>query len=185
MRILADHLMCGEDARRQMRCGLSQTLLDMSCTYSIMIIRIVINDFWTRGFSVQRARDRTIRMTKQRTAVLSVLRSTGEHPPADWVYSQVRRILPRISLGTVYRNLSEMRDAGLVLQLDFGEGASRFDFRTDPHYHIFCLKCGKVEDVMIPFRRTVEKAASKATGYKILSHTIQFKGICSSCMAGS
>ena len=88
-------------------------------------------------------------------------------------------------MGTVYRNLSEMTDAGLVLQLDFGEGASRFDFRTDPHYHIFCLKCGKVEDVMIPFRGTVERAASKATGYKILSHTIQFKGICSSCLASS
>jgi len=124
-------------------------------------------------------------MTKQRTAVLSVLRSTTEHPPADWVYVQVRRIIPKISLGTVYRNLAELRDAGLILQLDFGAGHSRFDFRTDPHYHIYCLKCGKVEDVMIPIKKNIEKAASDATGYKILTHAVQFKGICSTCMAGS
>lgn len=126
-----------------------------------------------------------MRMTRQRAAVLSVLRSTTEHPAADWVYSQVRRILPRISLGTVYRNLGELRDAGLVLQLDFGTGQSRFDFRTDPHYHIFCLKCGKVEDVMIPVKMNIEKAASEATGYRVFSHTVQFKGICSGCMADS
>ena len=125
-----------------------------------------------------------IRMTKQRSAVLSVLKSTTEHPPADWVYSQVRRLLPRISLGTVYRNLSELKEAGLVLELDFGTGYSRFDFRTDAHYHIMCLKCGRVEDVMIPVKKTLEDAASRASGYSILSHTIQFKGICSACASG-
>jgi Fe2+ or Zn2+ uptake regulation protein len=123
-------------------------------------------------------------MTKQRSAVLSVLRSTTEHPPADWVYSQVRKLLPRVSLGTVYRNLSELKEAGLVLELDFGTGCSRFDFRTDTHYHIMCIKCGRVEDVMIPVRKTLNDTASEATGYKILSHTIQFKGICSSCASG-
>lgn len=126
-----------------------------------------------------------IRMTKQRSAVLSVLRGTTDHPPADWIYSQVRKILPRISLGTVYRNLSELKDAGMLLELDFGIGCTRYDHRTDPHYHIVCMKCGKVEDVMIPVKGNLEKSASDATGYTILSHTIQFKGICSSCMTGA
>jgi len=123
----------------------------------------------------------SIRMTKQRSAVLSALRSTTAHPPADWVYSQVRKILPRISLGTVYRNLSELKEAGLVLELDFGTGCSRFDFRTDAHYHIMCLECGRVEDAIIPVKENLENAASTATGYEILSHTIQFKGICAAC----
>ncbi len=129
--------------------------------------------------------EKGLKLTKQRAAVLSVLRSTTEHPPADWVYSQVRRILPRISLGTVYRNLSELRDAGLLLELDFGMGCSRFDFKTEPHYHIMCLKCGKVEDVMIPVKAGIERAAGDATGYTILSHTIQFRGICSACISGA
>jgi Fe2+ or Zn2+ uptake regulation protein len=126
-----------------------------------------------------------IRMTKQRSAVLSILRSTTEHPAADWVYSQVRKILPRISLGTVYRNLAELKEAGLILELDFGTGFSRFDFRTDAHYHIMCVKCGRVEDVMIEVNEDLENDASGATGYTILSHTIQFKGLCATCASGS
>jgi Fur family peroxide stress response transcriptional regulator len=133
----------------------------------------------------KKRRTSSIKMTRQRSAVLSVLRSTTEHPPADWVYSEVRRILPKISLGTVYRNLSELKEAGLVLELDFGTGCSRFDFRTDTHYHVICLKCGRVEDVMIPVKKDLENAASNATGYRIVSHTIQFKGICAACASGS
>ncbi len=87
------------------------------------------------------------RNTKQKDTILRSLQNRTDHPSADELYEEVRKELPRISLGTVYRNLMNLSEAGEIRVLDTGSGHRRFDPDTSDHAHFRCLRCGRVEDV--------------------------------------
>ena len=91
-----------------------------------------------------------MRLTTQRQIILEELGKVTSHPTANEVYDMVRKRLPRIGLGTVYRNLELMADNGIILKLEVGGTQKRFDATVDPHYHIRCLSCGKVNDIEVP-----------------------------------
>jgi Fur family ferric uptake transcriptional regulator len=124
-----------------------------------------------------------LRVTRQRQFILDEIGRSSEHPTADEIYRRVRRKLPRISLGTVYRNLEVLSESGLVRRLTPGGGQMRFDARLSPHYHVRCTVCGRVEDVLVPERADLEQEAARATGYEIDGHTLFFEGICPQCRA--
>src|SRR6266851_3125600 len=93
-------------------------------------------------------RARGLRLTGPRRVVLDVVRATESHPTAEWVHRMVRRRLPRVSLGTVYRNLRVLVAEGLVKELS-GPHA-RFDGNLSEHHHFTCLACGRISDVQAP-----------------------------------
>ena len=76
-----------------------------------------------------------VRKTKQRGAILRVLRNTDTHPTADWVYQEVRKEMPHVSLGTIYRNLKTLVEMGEVQELCYGSSYTRFDGNPHRHYH--------------------------------------------------
>ncbi len=125
--------------------------------------------------------DKNMRLTNQRQVILEELRKVTSHPTASEVYDMVRKRLPRIGLGTVYRNLELLSDCGIIKKLEVGGEQKRFDGEPAPHYHIRCVTCGKVADVDIELLSEVESAAAKTSGFDVLSHHIQFSGICSGC----
>ena len=84
--------------------------------------------------------------SRQREAILSVLSNTKSHPTADWIYKETRKIIPNISLGTVYRNLADLSKAGVILSIDVGDGKEHFDYDTSPHLHLTCKECGSITD---------------------------------------
>ncbi len=86
--------------------------------------------------------------SRQREAILSVLSSTKSHPTADWIYEETRKIIPNISLGTVYRNLSELSRSGEILSINVGDGKEHFDFDVSPHIHLSCRCCGNIIDAV-------------------------------------
>jgi len=90
---------------------------------------------------------RGTRSSRQRSLILSELRKVTSHPTADEVYDMVRRIMPRISLGTVYRNLDLLVERGMVLRLGAPGGQRRFDGNAEPHPHLRCVVCSRVEDI--------------------------------------
>ncbi len=122
-----------------------------------------------------------MRLTTQRQIILEELGKVTSHPTANEVYDMVRRRLPRIGLGTVYRNLELMADIGIILKLEVGGTQKRFDATVQPHYHIRCSACGKVNDINIAVQDQINIVAEKASNYKILGHHIEFSGICSNC----
>ena len=122
-----------------------------------------------------------MRLTTQRQIILEELGKVTSHPTANEVYDMVRRRLPRIGLGTVYRNLELMADSGIILKLEVGGTQKRFDATVDPHYHIRCSSCGKVNDISIAVQDHINQEAEKVSNYKILGHHIEFSGICMSC----
>lgn len=125
--------------------------------------------------------DTDMRLTPQRQIILEELSKVKTHPTANEVYDMVRKRLPRIGLGTVYRNLDLMAENGLILKLEVGGTQKRFDATTDLHYHIRCTKCGRVDDVDMDVLPQIDQAAVNATDYQILGHHIEFTGICESC----
>ena len=122
-----------------------------------------------------------LRKTKQKEAILRVLRGTTSHPTADWIYNEVRKEIPNISLGTVYRNLRLMCQGGEILQLDLCGTLSRFDGRLDNHYHFRCQDCGWVFDVDEPVDEEINKRVAGITGFKISCHRLEFRGVCREC----
>ncbi len=87
--------------------------------------------------------------SRQREAILNVLRSTDTHPTANRVYEMVREEIPNISLGTVYRNLAALSAAGEILSVNVGDGFEHFDGDKSLHLHLSCRNCGAITDVPV------------------------------------
>jgi Fur family ferric uptake transcriptional regulator len=126
--------------------------------------------------------DDNMRLTSQRQVILEELKKVTSHPTANEVYDMVRKRLPRIGLGTVYRNLDLLAEKGIIKKLEVGGEQKRFDGDTSPHYHIRCMQCNRVEDIFIERDMELEKNAASCCNYKILDHHVQFSGICIKCL---
>jgi Fur family transcriptional regulator, ferric uptake regulator len=122
------------------------------------------------------------RMTKQRRLVREELSKMFSHPTADELHQRIRQRLSRISMATVYRNLEILCEEGLAKKMDTS-GQRRFDGNTTNHYHIRCCECGRVEDVDFEPMATLEAAIQKRSKYKVLSHGVEFLGVCPGCLA--
>ncbi|MDH4206754.1 MAG: transcriptional repressor [Desulfobacteraceae bacterium] len=124
---------------------------------------------------------KTRRMTRQRKTILDILRQTKSHASADEIYELVRKQLPRISLGTVYRNLEVLAKMGLIQKLELGGTIKRFDWNPNKHYHIRCLVCGQVDDAPIAPLNQLEDELYGATVFSIIGHRLEFEGLCPDC----
>jgi Fur family transcriptional regulator, ferric uptake regulator len=122
-----------------------------------------------------------IRLTTQRQVILEELSKVKTHPTASELYDMVRKRLPRIGLGTVYRNLELMAENGLILKIEVGGTQKRFDATTEDHYHIRCSLCGRVDDIDVPVMEELATQAANSSAYLILGHHVEFTGICSVC----
>ena len=125
--------------------------------------------------------DKKHRMTHQRQIILDYLGSVDTHPTADDVYKAVRKELPKISLGTVYRNLEVLSEIGEIRKLDHVGSQKRFDRDTSNHYHIRCTTCGNVEDIWYRPMNEIEETISNISEYEITGYHLEFEGICPDC----
>ena len=124
-----------------------------------------------------------MRITKQRKVILEQLKKHKDHPGADIIYAEVREIMPKISLGTVYRNLEKLAESGTILKIESGTGHNRFDPTADPHPHFRCLKCGKVEDIPLEINIPVLSGTETwVSDRKISGATLEYYGCCSDCI---
>lgn len=124
----------------------------------------------------------TLKYSRQREAIKTFLSSRKDHPTADVIYLNVKRELPNISLGTVYRNLSLLTNLGEIQKLTTGEGIDRFDGNVEPHYHFVCQLCNSVIDLEIENLDINEVAQTNFSG-QILKHKAYFYGHCELCMS--
>ena len=121
------------------------------------------------------------RMTNQRQVILEEIREVNTHPTADEVYEIVRKRLPKISLGTVYRNLEILSSCGLIQKIGPISSQMRFDGITKNHYHLRCIYCGRVEDAPFHPMENLENAIREKSDYTIIDHKLEFIGICPKC----
>ena len=121
------------------------------------------------------------RETKQKEAILRVLINTRSHPTADQIYDEVRKEIPNISKGTVYRNLQVLQQDGAVTELNLNGTLSRFEARQESHYHFRCERCGRVFDLDEPVDNELDERVANRTGFKVSHHQTEFRGLCKDC----
>jgi len=118
------------------------------------------------------------RYSQQRERIYQAVCATREHPTAQMVYDALRPEMPKLSLGTVYRNLHQMAQDGRLMELD--GPVARFDATVQPHTHLRCSRCGCVADGELPYDETMDRETI-AEGWRIDSHNLMFSGICPAC----
>ncbi|SES87879.1 Fur family transcriptional regulator, peroxide stress response regulator [Pseudobutyrivibrio sp. C4] len=120
--------------------------------------------------------------SRQRESIKEYLMSTKEHPTADVIYQHVREENPKISLGTVYRNLTLLVDLGEVRKISTGDGIDHFDADTSAHSHYFCRCCHRLMDVDVTPSVDQILAASSAGIGTVEQASLLFTGICKDCV---
>lgn len=121
------------------------------------------------------------RNTRQRRIILEELAKVKTHPRADALFHMVRKRLPAISMGTVYRNLNLLKEEGKVLELTCGKYSSHYDADIRNHYHFFCTNCKQIFDLDEPLLADLDKAISRRSGMVVRYHRIHFYGYCRTC----
>jgi len=123
------------------------------------------------------------RETKQREAILRILRNARSHPTADHIYDEVRKDIPNISKGTVYRNLKVLQELGQIRELNLNGTKSRFEMAIASHYHFRCENCGRVLDLDVPIHTELDREVAEQTGLRISHHQLEFLGLCQDCQS--
>ena len=123
----------------------------------------------------------TFRMTRQREVLLEELARTMDHPTADQLYARARRRLPRISLGTVYRNLEALASRGMITRLDVPDAPRQYDGNIGEHCHARCLACGAVVDAPHARCREIERLYRGWRSFRVTGHRLELLGVCATC----
>jgi Fur family peroxide stress response transcriptional regulator len=121
-------------------------------------------------------------LTPQRQAVLREIRAREDHPTAGEVFEGARKRLPSISFATVYNSLRYLKAAGLIHEIRFGDGASRYDRETDRHDHAICTCCGKLVDFDLPQCGDLLRVAARKSKFKPESVHLTLRGVCPDCV---
>ena len=132
----------------------------------------------TKGSGVQ---GETRALTPQREVVLRVIQESDNHLTANEIFEVARRLRPSISFATVYNSLRYLKDAGLIHEISFGNGASRYDRETDRHDHAICTKCGRLEDFDLTATSELMRAAARKSKFKPKSIHLTLRGLCPDC----
>ena len=120
------------------------------------------------------------RETKQRRVVYNTIKNTYSHPTADWIFEQVRHTLPKVSLGTVYRNLGVLKEEGLVNEIFGNDRRAHYDADISPHAHFICESCGQIIDVR-GVKTIYWKTLKDLVGCDVAGQNVIFSGRCAHC----
>ena len=130
---------------------------------------------------INRCKKLGIKVTPQRIAIYKELADTDEHPSTETIYKKILKYYPNISLTTVYRTLETFEKLGLVSVVNVLYNAARYDANLEPHHHLVCVECKKVEDFYDDSLANLNIPQKALLEYKLLGYTIQLNGICSDC----
>ena len=122
------------------------------------------------------------RYSRKRQAILDCLRNTTEHPTAEWICARLKPAFPELSLATVYRNLTQFKDDGIICSVGKVNGQERFDANAAPHTHAVCAHCGRVVDVPgVSLPETLFSRVREIVGFEVHTSLVSFTGICPAC----
>ncbi len=126
-----------------------------------------------------------MKFSKQRSLILEVLQNNPCHPTAEQVFAMVKEQLPDISLATVYRNLNQLAENGIIKKLDYIDNVLHFDYCTEKHYHFVCSKCLKIFDIETNIIPEIKQSILKQQGLTVEDMEISFSGLCPDCLKNS
>lgn len=130
--------------------------------------------------AIARIREKGLRLTAQRMAVLDYLCSTDEHPSARKIFENVRKSLPRVALSTVYGILAQLSKNHIIKALEFNEMENRYEANLSQHINLVCLRCGKISDYLTPYTIDLERIR-ETSRFCAFQSRFELYGICESC----
>ncbi len=130
---------------------------------------------------ISRSKELGIKVTPQRVAIYKELASTDQHPSTEIIYNKIRDYYPNISLTTVYRTLETFEKLGLISVVNVLYNAARYDANLDPHHHIVCTQCKKVEDVYDESFTNLDVSEKTLGDYKVEGYSVLLSGVCIDC----
>ncbi len=116
-----------------------------------------------------------------RKTIFEEVKATDIHPPARWIHQQIQLRFPDTSLQSVCRHLTILKEAGNILECDFGEGFKRYDGNLNDHCHFICRQCDGIYDIFRPARQLVKLTEIQQLGYRVLEPKLELRGICKKC----
>jgi Fur family peroxide stress response transcriptional regulator len=135
---------------------------------------------------VNKLREREYRLTPQRIALLRLLAASEGHPSASQLYDQIKDQFPTTSLATVYKTLNVLKEIDEVLELGFSDGDNRYDGNKPyPHPHLVCINCQRILDPEVSLAQNLIQKVAHSSGYQIISHRLDFYGLCPDCQDGA
>ncbi|HNS52639.1 MAG TPA: transcriptional repressor [Anaerolineae bacterium] len=135
---------------------------------------------------VCRLREKECRLTPQRIALLRLLATSEGHPSASHLYEQLHAQFPTTSPATIYKTLSLLKELGEVLELGFGDDDHRYDGNKPyPHPHLICVRCRTIIDLEVSIADELVQQVARQSGYPIISHRLDFYGVCPACGEGA
>jgi len=140
-----------------------------------IMIQERVNEF------IGRSKELGIKITPQRIAIYKELASTDQHPSTETIYKKIKDYYPNISLTTVYRTLETFEKLGLISVVNVLYNAARYDANLEPHHHIVCTECKKVEDVYDDSLNDLDISDKTLGDYKVQGYSLLLNGICQTC----
>jgi Fur family peroxide stress response transcriptional regulator len=126
-------------------------------------------------------RKKGYKATPQRIAICRFALRSRDHPTAQRIYEEVRKVHPTVSLATVYKTLLILREHGLIQELDLPEGQARFDSYVEPHINLVCLRCGNIQDLDDPTARDMVERITAKAGFTRTGQRLDIYGACKRC----
>ncbi|RTI49139.1 transcriptional repressor [Thermus scotoductus] len=123
------------------------------------------------------------RLTRQRKAVLEVVRKAHNHPDAAWIYQEVRKVVPKVSLGTIYRTLEALVEEGYLIPITKAGEATRYDANLHPHLHLVCQGCGAIVDLEVDLPDLLTPVQEAHPHLEVRSVEVTYRGLCPTCKA--
>ena len=119
--------------------------------------------------------------TPQRIAICRFALQSRDHPTAQRIYGEVRKVHPTVSLATVYKTLQILTEHGLIQELDLPQSQARFDSYVEPHINLVCLQCGNIQDLDDDAAREIVERMTAKTEFKRTGQRLDIYGICKIC----
>lgn len=125
--------------------------------------------------------EKALKHSKQRDALLNLLKNVYCHPTADWLHTQLKKDFPNMGIATVYRNLNLLLEIGEIIKLDVGDGVDHFDASPAEHCHFICNKCHSVIDIDVPSSYILKTEAENCNDISVTNCSLFLYGSCSNC----
>ena len=124
---------------------------------------------------------RPLKYSRQREALYSLLLSVKTHPTAEWLYTELKKENANLSLATVYRNLEQLADMGIIQKIEGEDKTTHFDGNADPHFHLSCTGCKRIFDIPHEFIAIPVDGIIKEAPFEVTDYIVHFRGICPDC----
>ena len=142
----------------------------------MIVVTITVMKKFTNKFD-----DSDLRLTRQRKVILDEFKKPNSHLTADEVYERVRRKIPRVSLGTIYRNLEILSESGLLNKVELAGHQKLFDGNLKKHYHVRCANCDKVLDIPAESIKITTMPLKILNDFEIHDYRLELLGDCKKC----